>query len=151
METSAKSIRDRRLRRNLDDFFTRADADGNGSLDVSELSEFLRDYTGGMEFNKSEIRDIFEHVDENHGRLRKNVERRVFFSFFFESPSRGDVCRTRCTFSRNLRSCSNHYSFIIANENTHTHTHCRTRCTSSRLLFVFRSFVHHHQRKRTHT
>ena len=84
METSAKSIRDRRLRRNLDDFFTRADADGNGSLDVSELSAFLREYTGGMEFTSSEIRDIFEHIDENHGRsltfskFSKNFE---FFGF----------------------------------------------------------------------
>ena len=68
MDTAAKTIRERRLRRDLDDFFEKADADRNGSLDVSELSAFLREYTGGMEFTSGEIRDIFEHIDENHGR-----------------------------------------------------------------------------------
>ena len=84
MDTAAKKIRERRLRRDLDDFFEKADVDGNGSLDVSELSAFLREYTGGMEFTSSEIRDIFEHIDENHGRsltfskFSKNFE---FFGF----------------------------------------------------------------------
>ena len=85
MDTAAKSIRERRLRRDLDDFFEKADADGNGSLDVSELSAFLREYTGGMEFTSSEIRDIFEHIDENHGRslkFSKNLKISIFFEFF---------------------------------------------------------------------
>ena len=81
MDTAAKTIRERRLRRDLDDFFEKADADGNGSLDVSELSAFLREYTGGMEFTSSEIRDIFEHIDENHGR---SLIFSIFFQFFLK-------------------------------------------------------------------
>ena len=69
METSSKLIRERRLKRDLDRFFVAADTDKNGTLEITELSSFLKEYTGGMHFSKQEIVNIFGHIDKNQGTL----------------------------------------------------------------------------------
>ena len=67
VDNVSKSTRERKLKLKLNEYFEKSDLDQNGTLELEELEGFLKMYTGGLSFDKVEIRNIFEQIDENHG------------------------------------------------------------------------------------